>query len=166
MRKKLVFCFLITIFIGYFNCSHSPTSGHAPTFDEMVGTWIITQANQHTDLTYKMIIWGDTIDSSASQDTIYYYSDSSHTYTFYSDSTYRARGRVGSPLLPANDTGRWVLNGNSLTLHSVSGDTANGSVSLSGTTITFTLPLTGNAVMGQFEIYYSIIINFFGVKKQ
>jgi hypothetical protein len=148
------------------NCSNSPTSGRAPTVEELAGTWIVTQGSQHTTYVYKGIIFGDTLDSSATRDSTFYYSDSSRTYIFHADSTYRARGAMPGSILPLADTGNWLLAGSSLTLYSNSGDTTSGTVGISGSMLSFTTVTSGALVGGAFSMAYTVITTIYGIKRQ
>jgi hypothetical protein len=147
------------------NCSDNPASGRAPTVAELVGTWTVTQATQHQTATLRVIVLGDTIDSSGTKDTAYYYADSTNTYIFYSDSTYRMRGDWQNNLLPPADTGRWLLAGASLTFYSNSGDTTTGTASIGGSALSFSIVNIGSYILGAGILTYTVTTTFSGIKR-
>jgi hypothetical protein len=113
-----------------------------------------------------VIYLGDTlVDSTGTRDTTYVYADSSNTYIFYADSTYRMHGDWQNNLLPAADSGRWLLAGASLTLHSNSGTTTAGTAGIAGSAFSFSIVNSGSYVGSVFEITYTYVTTFYAVKR-
>lgn len=123
------------IIIG--GCSQSSTGPSAPSTADLIGKWIFSSVIMKGTTTIHLGITG-VPDSTYQTDTTITFSGTANYAQLYADMTYATQmPGMASTGAPVSDTGTWSLSGSSLRLISVSNDTTNLSVSVSGKNGTF-----------------------------